>query len=159
MTFDTFDLSIFVESDFQSVDHAIRTKAGLESWFLKRVDFVDTRSDARGENELVAVGDAYWWEWFDGTIEQGNILTSGEGFLEFSFGRDTTVTLESEPVGDGVLVKLSQIQEMRDDELRQRAYVSCIQAWTFFLANLKAYLEHKVDLREKAPTRKDHLNV
>ncbi len=33
--------------------------------------------------------------------------------------------------------------------------VNCQTCWTYFLTNLKAYLEHGIDLREKDPQRLD----
>lgn len=159
MTYETFDLSVFIVDEVSIIDHALRTKSGVESWFLKRADFVDDQSVARQPFETCGSGDAYWWEWFEGTIEQGTIITSEQGRLEFTFGQDVTVMIDYEAIADGTLVKLSQVHDIRDPELKQRAYTSCLQAWTFYLANLKAYVEHGIDLREKAPTRRDHINV
>jgi hypothetical protein len=43
-------------------------------------------------------------------------------------------------------------------EVRASRQFGCAMGWTFFLANLKAWLEHGIDLRETNPNRTEVVN-
>ena len=159
MTFETFDLSVFIEADETKIADAWLKSGIQEQWFLARSNYVDPSGGARADDESSDSGDSYWWEWFDGTVETGAVNLAGTNIIEFSFGDGVQVTVQWESVHDGTQVVLSQTHDIADIENLQRVYCSCFQGWTFYLANLKAFLEHGVDLREKAPTRTDHVNV
>lgn len=159
MTFDTFDLSVFIETDPEDVASAF-TKSGVqENWFVARSNFVDPSGNQREPQEPCGTGDSYWWEWYDQSVETGIITAAGMNLIEFTFGKGVSVMVNWEGVHDGTQVVLSQVHSEGDLDSVQRIYCSCHQSWTFYLTNLKAFLEHGLDLREKAPTRRDHVNV
>lgn len=59
-----------------------------------------------------------------------------------------------------VTIELEQrMDPAHDFALLEGAYVGCRQGWAFYLANLKAVLEHGLDLREPRPDRRDLINV
>ena len=159
MTFETFDLSVFIEADETKVADAWLRSGTIEKWFLARANYVDPSGEARGPEEVCGTGDSYWWEWFERSVETGVVTVAGTNIMEFSFGDGIQVTVQWEKVHDGTLLVLNQTHDISDLDRLQRMYCSCYQGWTFYLTNLKAFLEHGVDLREKAPTRKDQVNV
>ena len=159
MTFETYDLSVFISCDKQKVASAWRKSGLQEEWFIARANYVAESGQARASDDLCQQGDHYWWEWFDRNVETGSVAKADENGMEFSFGEGVKVLVSWENVHDGTLVKLSQIHHIDDTEITQRTYFSTSQSWTFYLTNLKAFLEHGIDLREQAPTRNDHVNV
>ncbi|MBT8283480.1 MAG: SRPBCC domain-containing protein, partial [Muriicola sp.] len=64
------------------------------------------------------------------------------------------VKLEAE--GDQVLVTLIQTNIPTDEKNKMNIHVGCSNGWTFWLANLKAYLEHGILLNE---TKNDLRNI
>ncbi len=48
-----------------------------------------------------------------------------------------------------MIVELSQEQIPTDERHKALYHVGCLEGWTFYLANLKSYLDGGLDLRNK----------
>lgn len=134
----------------------------LEKWFLRKADFYYDTDKKRAKHEHVHSGDKYEWLWHgygDDVKEKGEITTAnGVDKLSFSFGEAGIVTVEIGKVLNKTIVMLTQ-SEIPTDELSQVNYhIGCQNGWTFYLANLKSYLETGHDLRNKNEALKHMLN-
>lgn len=67
------------------------------------------------------------------------------------YGTRTEIHFE-ELAGGGTLLRISEHPWPEDQEALHQSYLSC-QGWTAIACNLKAWLEHGVDLRETPPAR------
>lgn len=152
LCFDSFTKKIYIKATIEKLYWCWATKAGIESWFLQKAEFTAENGKLRELEEILQPADKYIWEWYnwDGK-EEGTILeANGTDFLEFSFAGDickVSITLEEKE--NAVLVTLKQYDMPTDEETKMNIYNGCSCGWTFWLANLKAYLEHGILLNEK----------
>ena len=151
LAFDSFEKKIYVKAPLEKLYRCWATRKGIETWFLKEAEFVDSKGTARKIDEEVQKGDRYKWQWhnWDGE-EKGIVLqANGKDFLEFTFANGickVSVTLEEKP--EAVLLTLKQYDMPTDEETKMNIYNGCSCGWTFWLTNLKAYLEHGILLNE-----------
>lgn len=76
----------------------------------------------------------------------------------FSFGPDgETVAVTLRKVAGGTDCILRQYGMKTTPQAKVDWHMGCRSGWVFFLANLKAHLEHKIDLRGTDP-KKSYLN-
>jgi len=152
LSFEAFTKKIYIKADLKKLYWCWATKEGIESWFLRKAEYTTPDGKPRETKEEIQSGDTYVWEWYNwngketGTIFQAN----GTDFLEFSFAGDVcnvSVTLEEKD--NAVLVTLKQFDMPTDEETKMNIYNGCSCGWTFWMANLKAYLEHGIVLNEK----------
>ncbi len=138
------------------------TQSGMEAWFLRLCEFSDMNGNKRAPHDPVATGDRYLWRWHgwcDDTTETGTILhCNGKDTHQFSFGKagNCTVTIRQE-LGE-TIVELMQ-ENIPDTEDGKRIWhLGCKTGWTFYLANLKSFLEGGIDLRNKNEQLTEMLN-
>ena len=88
-----------------------------------------------------------WHNW-DGQ-ENGTILeTNGRDLIRFSFAESCEVTITLEQREKAVLLSLTQSKIPEDEKSKLQIFYGCSNGWTFWLANLKSYLEHGILLNE-----------
>ncbi len=100
--------------------------------------------------EFVKAKDSYTWMWhnWDGQ-EEGTILEVKENeFIQFSFAGNCKVLVSLEQKDDVILLSLSQTKIPEDEKSKLQIFYGCSNGWTFWLANLKAFLEHGILLNE-----------
>lgn len=125
----------------------------LERWFLREATFHRSNDTARERFLHVQKGDKYIWRWHghaDDVLEKGEVLAANEkDKLQFSFTAGGIVTVDiGEALGETV-VMLTQENIPTDEKGRVSYHLGCQTGWTFFLTNLKSYLEGGIDLRNK----------
>lgn len=150
LSFDAFTKKIYIKAPMQKLYWCWATTAGICSWFLRKAVYTTEEGTTRGSEEFIQVGDNYTWEWhnWDGQ-EKGKLLqTDGRSFVEFSFAEVSKVSVSLEDKGNAVLLTLTQFEIPLDEESKMNIYNGCSNGWTFWLANLKAYLEHGILLNE-----------
>lgn len=136
------------------------TSNNLEKWFLCKAAFLDSSGKEVDRDTVIGNGARYRWEWAEGTIEQGEVLIAdGRGSFAFTFGKGCTVAVTLSRLDGRTLIELMQTQTMPDVEKKQDFYVSCSQAWTFYLTNLKSVYEGGLDLRERTSLGSHMVNV
>ncbi len=151
LTFDSFSKKIYIKASLKKLYWCWATGEGLETWFLREAEFSSNKGTARGVNEQVQKGDQYTWRWHNWNGEEKGVLlnANGKDFLEFTFGDDVCkVSVLLEEKEDAVLLTLKQYDMPTDEDTKMDIYNGCSCGWTFWLTNLKAYLEHNILLNE-----------
>jgi uncharacterized protein YndB with AHSA1/START domain len=93
-------------------------------------------------------GGEYEWEWMMGAREKGKVLAVKKNSLfRFTFAGGIC-EVKFRRAGKGCLVILRQYDIPIDEKHKVGTHLSCSIGWTFFLTNLKSYIETGVDLRE-----------
>jgi len=147
-----FTLRIAVRASVDQVRQAWTTPVGLEAFFIRQAE------GASGES--YQAGDQYRWEWAPGIEDTGTVHRCDESAFEFGWYEDEgQVTVLWQEDGDETMVTLTEIMSRPTNaEVRASRQFGCAMGWTFFLANLKAWLEHGIDLRENNPNRTEVVN-
>lgn len=120
------------------------------SWFLRKAEYVGKDMKLRAPSAFIQKADSYTWEWhnWDGQ-EKGTVLqANGVDYIEISFAGDCSVAVTLEDNGSAVLVTLKQYNIPTDEKSKMQIHHGCNNGWTFWMANLKAYLEHGIQLNE-----------
>jgi uncharacterized protein YndB with AHSA1/START domain len=108
----------------------------LSSWFV---------SEAKMD---LKKGGEYEWTWFGGSKEEGKILgVKKPNKIIFTFAH-SICEVEVKKDKRGSLVILRQYDIPTGDEEKVNIHLNCSCGWTFYLTNLKTYLEFGIDLRE-----------
>lgn len=150
LSFDSFTKKIYIKAPIEKLYWCWATTEGICSWFLRKADYTTKNGELRNPDHFVAIGDVYTWEWhnWDGQ-ERGTVLeANGQSTISFSFADVCKVTVNLKDMGKAVLVTLVQSDIPVDEESKINIYTGCSNGWTFWLANLKAYLEHGIQLNE-----------
>ena len=108
-------------------------------------------------------GGRLYFEWLAGDKLETKVKQAikNKKFV-FPFGKDgleVSVTIKKD--GKGSVCELKQYNMKTDPASKWSIHKGCVQGWTFFLANLKAYLEHGIDLRShdvKRSYKEDYIN-
>ncbi|TMM53366.1 SRPBCC domain-containing protein [Maribacter algarum] len=150
LSFDSFTKKIYVKASLEKLYWCWATTEGISSWFLRKAVYTNESNQVRNSREHIQAGDSYIWEWhnWDGQ-EKGTVLqANGSNFIEILFADPSKVSVTLEDQGTAVLVTLKQYDIPTDEKSMLDIHHGCSNGWTFWLANLKAYLEHGVLLNE-----------
>jgi uncharacterized protein YndB with AHSA1/START domain len=150
LSFDAFMKKIYVRAPLAKLYWCWATTEGICSWFLRKAVYTAADGTTRGVEDFIQSGDKYVWEWYnwDGQ-EKGDVLqANGKDFIEISFAGVSKVSVRLEEKDNAVLVTLRQFEIPTDEKNKMQIYNGCSCGWTFWLANLKAYLEHGILLNE-----------
>lgn len=133
--------------------NAWTTQDELEKWFLRKAQFLKPDKSFRDRNERIEKGDKYEWYWHgypDTVFEKKEILeVNGKDFLQFGFSGDCIVSVKLIAYEEETIVELTQENIPEDNNPASNLLVGCGEGWTFYLANLKSYLQGGIDLRNK----------
>jgi uncharacterized protein YndB with AHSA1/START domain len=150
LSFDSFTKKIYIKTNLEKMYWAWCTTEGITSWFLRKAIYTSPDGNARATNEKISEGDNYIWEWHNwdgqetGTVVQAN----NKDFFEITFANVCKVSVALQDCGHDILLTLKQYNIPTDDDSKLNIHYGCSNGWTFWLANLKAYLEHGVLLNE-----------
>lgn len=150
LSFDSFIKKIYLNAPMEKIYWCWGTPEGICTWFLRKAEYLNSKGILRNDAEQVQAGDSYTWEWhnWDGQ-ETGMVLkANGKDYFEISFAGNTRVAVSLEAKDDAVLLTLKQFEIPVDDDSKLKIHYGCSNGWTFWLANLKAYLEHGILLNE-----------
>jgi len=150
LDFNSFTKKIYIKAPLAKLYWCWATVEGISTWFLSDAAYTTIDKNIRAANEPIQEGDNYVWEWHNWNgKEKGAILqANGVDFLEFSFAEVTKVSVSLEDKGAAVLVTLRQYDIPTDEKNKLHIHHGCSNGWTFWLTNLKAYLEHGMLLNE-----------
>ena len=148
-----FSLKINIRANTSEVYSAWATPAKLEQWFLRNAHFIMHNGKSRDSTEMIVAGDKYKWNWHghpDDIVEEGKIIAAN-GFdkIHFSFSGGAEVLVEIAELMNETIIKLTQEKIPTDEKGKVSYHMGCQTGWTFYLANLKSYLEGGIDLRNK----------
>ncbi|MBK9254517.1 MAG: SRPBCC domain-containing protein [Saprospiraceae bacterium] len=152
----SFSLSIGVKASLDDVYNAWTKSSEVEKWFLEKCKYKDTTNTILEGYQNVSTGYTYEWKWFlYDSQEEGRILQANDiDFFQFSFAGDCLVDVELKTIGEYILVTLTQHNKPTDEKSIFNIRIGCLEGWTFYLSNLKSYLETGFDLRNKIPQLK-----
>lgn len=145
----SFEKKIYIRSSVDKIYKLWASQDGITSWFLQRADFKCLNGKPRDANELIQPGDSYTWFWhnWDGKADGEIIQANGKDFIEFSFeGSMVSILLEAQ--NNVVIITLKQFEIPEDDDSKLKIHFGCSNGWTFWLTNLKAFVEHGILLNE-----------
>jgi len=149
LSWDNFSKKIHINTTVEKLYWCWATQEGITSWFLRDAEYIRNGHRIAAE-DFIKSGDNYVWQWhnWDGK-EQGNILeANGVDKLVLSFADSCKLIITLEPREDSVLLTLTQSEIPLDEKSKLQIFYGCSNGWTFWLANLKAYLEHGILLNE-----------
>lgn len=142
-----------VATDVATVYKAWTTQDELEKWFLRKAEFTKPNGGLRNRNEAIQKGDQYDWKWHgypDSTFEKNEIVeANGKDFLQFGFSGNCLVSVKIYTAEGETIVEITQENIPINDNPETNLLVGCGEGWTFYLANLKSYLQGGIDLRNK----------
>lgn len=159
----TFSHKIYINAPLETVYAAWSTRANIESWFLRKGEFIMPDGQMRPADSTVQKGDTYEWMWHghpDTTLEHGIVTeANGKDKFQFVFGKAGLVTVTMKSVEPNVTeMVLTQSEIPTDDDGKRNYHVGCSTGWTFYLANIKSILEGGLDLRNKNPAYSNVIN-
>ncbi|MEZ5345633.1 MAG: SRPBCC domain-containing protein [Pyrinomonadaceae bacterium] len=158
-----FRKRVTINAEPQAIYNAFASQIGLESWFLRKAQFLTTDGRVRKNDELIQAGDKYVWLWHgygDDESEKREILeANNRNYLVFNFSGGCKVSVRIKKAGGENLLELIQEDIVFEENPYQNLFVSCGEGWTFYLANLKSYLEGGIDLRNKNSAIQNVINA
>ena len=150
---DYFTRSIFINASKEKVFDAWTIPAQIETWFLEKADFIDRLNRPRPKNERIEDNDKYQWKWWNhDAIEEGRVQTVDPEmrYIDFLFvGEKCPVRILFKEYNGKTFISLSQSRIPQDENSKVKIHMGCSQGWSFWMVNLKAWLEHGVLLNEK----------
>ncbi len=149
LEWNSFTKKIYINTSVEKLYNLWATQKGITSWFLKHAEYKSPSGQHRKPLEHIQKGDTYTWEWhnWDGK-EEGKVLeANGKDYVEITF-ETSKVSVLLEKKNNVSIVTLTQFDIPTDDESKLRVHFGCSNGWTFWLANLKAYIEHGILLNE-----------
>ena len=155
MDWSRFGHKIYINAPLQTVYDAWTRRANLETWFLRKAEFIRPDGTVRESDSPVQKGDTYEWMWHghpDTTVEHGVVTeANGNDRFQFVFGDAGTVTVDLTQADQATQMILTQDKIPTDEQSKHDYHVGCSTGWTFYLANIKSILEGGLDLRNKNP--------
>ncbi|NOU59458.1 SRPBCC family protein [Marinifilum caeruleilacunae] len=154
-----FVRKIHIKSTIDKVYRCWTTQHKLERWFLKKAEFTTKNDLPRASKEYIQAGDKYSWQWHNWEgVEQGEIIeANGKDRIVFAFADNEVEVILTREKGM-TLVSLTQSKIATDEKSKMNNFVGCSNGWTFWMTNLKAYLEHKIILHNKKEDQALHPN-
>lgn len=148
-----FKRSVFINAAPDKVFDAWIIPSKISTWFLLRADFQNFLGGPRDPDSRIRKGDTYEWQWwnYEG-VEKGKILELDikKRHLEFSFASDQcTVTVDVEVRSGDSLLRLEQRDIPLDEKNKRDLHLGCSQGWSFWMVNLKSWLEHGILLHDQ----------
>jgi len=158
----TFKKLTYIQASPEEVFNAWTKPEEIVKWFIAQAEYTSPEGKRRAGGETVQPGDHYHWRWHQKLEMRGEVLRVEPGkCFQFTFGNKEEksdekiiVTVQVTPDGPSGSA-LALTQENMADTLEAHAgwHLSCNLGWSFYMINLKALLEHGVDLREYAEDR------
>lgn len=132
-----FKLKIFINKPVSKVFQAWTDEKILTEWFP-----VKTILEPRKGGHLY-----FEWLWGD-KLDTKVISIAKNKSITFPFGsKGEKVRVRVKKEGLGCICEIHQYDMKISPESKWSMHKGCEVGWAFFLANLKAYLEHGIDLR------------
>lgn len=149
-TWTHFELKIRILSPQEKIYNAWAFGNGICSWFLDTAEFQDAEGIPRNLSENIEKGDSFVWKWCNNDFKlSGRVIEAdGEGNYAFTFIEPCVVRIHLEAHEEGTVITLTEENIPDDDEHRYSRHLSDKVKWTFWLTQLKAWLEHGIKLNE-----------
>ena len=147
----TFQRRIRIDASLEKVFNAWTTSEGLASWFLRDATYFTSTGEKRTADGQAQKGDRFMWKWHGWNHEfEGEVLdVIQEKTFHFTFGGAGVVEVSFGTVDGMTEVILIQRDIPLDEESFRNYYIGCNLGWSFWMVNLKAWLEHGIVLNER----------
>ena len=147
----SFRKRIVINTPIAKLYDAWAIPGNLTQWFLEEAIYIKPDGNQKPSSERIKEGDKHIWKWNNWDFkEEGNVLkANGKDGISFTFGAGGNVHINLKEVERGTELELMQDEIPVDEESKMNYYVGCSTGWTFWLANLKAWLEHGITLHVK----------
>ncbi len=124
----------------------------ITKWFLEEAKFYKN-GEVLNPSSRFSLDCTYKWKWYGWDyIQEGKILEVVDGSLiKFTFGEAGVVTVRFEREDESrsrITLEQSDIK-MESAENLYNYYYGCTMGWSFWLVNLKAFIEHGITLNDK----------
>lgn len=147
-----FVLKININAPVESIYMAWTVPEMLERWFLRKAVFHHHGKEC-AVDKMIQEDNTYEWYWHghnDEVVEKGKVLeVDRQRKLVFSFTGGALVTVDIGEVAGETILMLTQEKIPTDEHGKVHYHMGCKTGWTFYMANLKSYLEGGIDLRNK----------
>ena len=156
-----FTKRIRINKPMETVYAAWAKPGQLTQWFLEEAEYTDPNDGKRSPDDLIQKGDHHRWKWHNWDLhEEGLVLeANSKDHLSFTFGQGGNVHIHLKEVNGGTEVELVQDKIPIDEASKMSYYVGCSTGWTFWLANLKAWLEHGIKLNATGLKQEETANL
>lgn len=146
-----FSLTFYYNAHITRVFRSWTGPEELESFFVERCVFTNSRGEARDNHEPLQVGDTYHWQFRHDFVVEGQITAcEDKKQLSFSF-EEMQVDVLFRVLDNQTEVQLVQSGIPDTDKGRVLGHLNCRTCWTFFMTNLSSILDHGKDLRDENP--------
>lgn len=147
---ESFRKRIIIEKPINQVYEAWAIPDKIMLWFLQQAQY-SVSNQPRPSPQLIQKGDTFKWKWHNWDFEEsGSVLeANGKDKIAFTFGQGGNVSINLKTVTKGTEVLLTQDDIPADDQGKMSFYVGCSTGWTFWLTNLKAWMEYNITLNAK----------
>jgi len=146
-----FKLRVFINKPVSKVFEAWTKDKIVSKWFTEKT-VIEPKKNGR-----------IYFEWLAGEKMEAKVISiSKNRHFTFPFGnKGERVKVSFKKAGRGSVCELHQYNMKTSPESKWMMHRGCIQGWTFFLTNLKSYLENGIDLRShdvKRSYRQNYVN-
>jgi len=158
----TFTRRILISAPIAEVYDAWASPAKMEVWFLLNATALDHDSRDKSKSELYQKGDIYKWTWhgWPDHTQDGKILTAVPNKeIGFTFGEAGNVLVSFKESDGRTELQLTQSDIPTNDLAKYQYYYGCTNGWSFWMINLKAYLEHGILLDERSEAHQCDMSV
>ena len=157
----SFKKRIVIEKPVHEVYAAWSEAGKIEQWFLEEAKYSDSGGQYRKPVEPFQKGDRFTWKWHNWDFrEEGEILkANGNDRISFTFGVGGIVHVDLKSQNNHTEIVLTQEEIPTDEQGKMNYYVGCATGWTFWLANLKAWLEYGITLHATGLSQNETSNL
>jgi len=151
-----FTRRIYIDTELQRVYDAWTFPKQMEVWFLEKVVNKTAEGEPKDNSKPYSAGDIYTWKWNTWEhLHEGHIIeANGKDFFSFLFtGEEGVVDVKMNSSGGLIEVALTHKGIPGDEKSKMDIYNGCSLGWSFWLVNLKAWLEHGITLNDKSIER------
>ena len=156
---DQFTCRVIIDASQEACFDAWTSEASITQWFVAECPAWGVDGTPNDSDRVFEVGGHIRLTWGEGTTDDAAIFVlNADDHFAFGWyeGKGRIDVLFSQFEGR-TLVELHQVMSQGELEDRQKCALFCYSGWTFYLANLKAWLEHGIDLREHQSPKTKHL--
>lgn len=155
-----FTRRIFINCDLRKVYDAWTIPAQIEKWFLESANYTQADGSPRPGTDHYKKGDTFEWKWHNWDFkEQGQVQeANGKDYLKFTFAGGS-VGIKLKETDHRTEMILLQEGIKTDEKSRYDVFYSCSLGWSFWMVNLKAWLEHGITLNETQPVENNGIEL
>ena len=159
---DSFTRRIIIHKDLPTVFDSWTIQGEMENWFLKSAKFLRD-DDILETGERARERDTYQWVWhtWPDNVQEGVVtsIVQDESF-GFTFEPGGVVEVKFLERGESSTeIALTQSEILTDGEGWYHYFYGCSLGWSFWMVNLKAYLEHGIVLDQRIVVYQDERNM